>query len=196
MTAQRIAFVSILTACMFGFSTLMQDGLFLLPFPLFRIGLFGIVLTLFIKEKKELKWADWFLFVWSFCLAISSHFLLEILFNETQLVEYKNQIDQFSAYSMILFACFFFVWQLQQISTLRSVDQWFIIVGALLFFVGMLTNYMILLPIGLVIWYIGIKLSKNIRPTTEAVALLLLFILLAVIASITYFGSVKVLAYL
>jgi hypothetical protein len=55
---------------------------------------------------------------------------------------------------------------------------------------------MILLPFGLVSWYIGIKLSKNARTITEAVALLIQFILISVIVSIAYFGSDKVLAYL
>ena len=83
-----------------------------------------------------------------------------------------------------------------QLTSFRSFDQWLIISGASLFFIGMLANYMILLPFGLVSWYIGIKLSKNTRPITEAVALLIQFILISVIVSIAYFGSGKVLAYL
>lgn len=196
MSAQRIALLTILTTCMFGFSIYMQNGLFLLPFPLFRIGLLGIVIALFISEKKQLIRSDWFLFAWSFCLAISSHFLLEIVYNEATMLQYKSEIDQFSAIALLLFACFFFLWQLMQLTSFRSFDQWLIISGASVFFIGMLANFMILLPFGLVSWYIGIKLSKNTRPITEAVALLIQFILISVIVSIAYFGSDKVLAYL
>jgi hypothetical protein len=196
MTAQRIALLSILTTCMFGFSIYMQNGQFILPFPLFRIGLLGIVIALFITEKKQLIRSDWFLFAWSFCLAISSHFLLEIVFNEATMLQYKSEIEQFSAITLLLFACFFFLWQLMQLTSFRSFEQWLIILGAGMFFIGMLANFMILLPFGLVSWYIGIKLSKNARPITEAVALLIQFILISVIVSIAYFGSDKVLAYL
>lgn len=112
------------------------------------------------------------------------------------MLQYKSEIEQFSAIALLLFACFFFLWQLMQLTTFRSFDQWLIISGASLFFIGMLANYMILLPFGLVTWYIGIKLNKNARPITEAVALLIQFILISVIVSIAYFGSDKVLAYL
>ena len=196
MTAQRIALLSILTTCMFGFSIYMQNGQFILPFPLFRIGLLGIVIALFITEKKQLIRSDWFLFAWSFCLAISSHFLLEIVFNEATMLQYKSEIDQFSAIALLLFACFFFLWQLMQLTSFRSFEQWLIILGAGMFFIGMLANFLILLPIGLVLWYIGLQISKNMRPITNAIALILQFIFISVIASMAYFGPDKVLAYL
>jgi hypothetical protein len=196
MTAQRIALLSILTTCMFGFSIYMQNGQFILPFPLFRIGLLGIVIALFITEKKQLIRSDWFLFAWSFCLAISSHFLLEIVFNEATMLQYKSDIEQFSAIALLLFACFFFLWQLMQLTSFRSFEQWLIILGAGMFFIGMLANFLILLPIGLVLWYIGLQISKNMRPITNAIALILQFIFISVIASMAYFGPDKVLAYL
>jgi hypothetical protein len=96
----------------------------------------------------------------------------------------------------VLFAVFFFIWQLLQLTSFRTFNQWFMVAGASLFFVGMLANWLILLPFGLVLWAIGLKLSNNTNPITNAVALLLQFIFVAVIASIAYFGSDKVLAYL
>ena len=196
MKAQRIAFLTIVTTCMFGFSIFMQNGQFILPFPLFRVGLFGIVVTLFIAEKQALKRTDWFLIAWSFCLAISSRFLIEICYSEAQLQLYQSAINQFSAISLVFFAVFFFIWQLLQLTSFRTFDQWFMFAGASLFFFGMLANWLILLPFGLVLWTIGLKLSNNTNPITNAVALLLQFVFVAVIASIAYFGLDKVLAYL
>lgn len=196
MKAQRLAFLAIVTTCMFGFSIYMQNGQFILPFPLFRIGLFGVVISMFFAEKHQLKRSDWFLLAWTFCLAISSHFLLEICLSEAQMIHYKPEINQFTAISLLLFACFFFCWQLSQVTSFRLFDHWLMLSGAVLFFVGMLANLLILLPFGLLFWSIGLKISKNTQPITNAVALLLQFIFSAVIASIAYFGSAKVLAYL
>lgn len=110
MTRERVVVLTILTACIYGFSNYMQKGTWIFPFPLYELATLAAVIALLIVDKKKPGFAEGLALVWALLQVGTSAFVQEIfLTEESAEVFFGKSIPD---YFLLGFVVFFFAWSI------------------------------------------------------------------------------------
>lgn len=194
MLSERIVLLAVLTAGMFGLSTYMKDGVFLLPLVLYKVGLFLVALILLIANKAKIRWQEGALLLWTFSLLLSSKFIYEILFSQSYLTEHHDQFLVFSTRCLLGFVVFFFVWQILIALQDKTNFRWLQIINASLIMICFFMNMFEWMIVPFWMWMLSVFLSRNENPLHKSMAGLYGFVFLSAWISALYFGKEAILA--
>ena len=108
MTREQVVRLTILTACIFGFSIYMQKGTWVFPFPMYELSLLGALIVLYIVDKKKPGVAGLLAFTWAILQLTTSQFALEFFFDDNDFQRfYDSAIPDFL---LLGFALIFLIW--------------------------------------------------------------------------------------
>lgn len=190
----RIAGLAILTTCMFAFSIYMQNGVWLFPFGLFKIGLCLVAIILLINQRSRLKLLDYLILAWSGFLAFSSHFMFTFFVRE-QSFETKGEF--LSGISSLLFFAFsigLVSWQILIALQSKNWRKWIQLISAFALFICLLSNGYEWIIFPSVLWFISVYGSSEISDLNQAMGSLLTFVIVSSWISGCYFGMERVLS--
>ena len=108
MSSERVGSLTILTACLYAFTQYLQNGIWIFPFVLYKIGLFLAIILMFIADKRKLKITEWLALGWSFALVLSSKFFLQFFVREQHMRAFSRGL--FVDVMLLLFCLLFLVW--------------------------------------------------------------------------------------
>ena len=108
MTREHVVRLTILTACIFGFSIYMQKDTWVFPFPLYEISMLISIVLLYIADRRMPDMIGFTAIAWAIFQLIASDFILEffITLDNVQWFEESLFID----YLLLGFAIVFLVW--------------------------------------------------------------------------------------
>lgn len=196
MTSDRIALLSILTACMYAFSIFMQSHTWLFPFGLFRIGLFIVFILMLLAERKKPRWEDVLVLSWAALFAVSSNFILQFFFSEQAYTIHQLSIELFTSWALFGFAFLLLAWQMLLAWRTDGWTRWAQIAGGLGFFSCMLLNDFRLVCLPVALWFVALKVRPVASAAHQSIATVFFFIVLSAYISGFFFGMEEVLAYL
>lgn len=194
MISERIVLLAILTACMFGLSTLMRDGVFLLPFVLYKFGLFLIAVILLIANRAKIRLPEIMLLLWTFSLVLSSKPVYEVFFRENYLRQHQEELLVFSTWSLLSFVVFFFVWQILIALKDKTRFRWLQMINASLIMICFFMNMYEWMIVPFWMWMLSVFLSRNENPLHKSFAGLYGFVFLSAWISALYFGKDAILS--
>lgn len=194
MVSERIVLLAVLTAGMYGLSTFMKDGVFLLPFVLYKLGLFLVAVILLIANKARNSWQEGMLLLWTGSLALSSKFIYEILFSHSYLMAHQEGLQVFSTWCLLGFVVFFFVWQILIALPDKTNFRWLQIINASLIMICFFMNMFEWMIVPFWMWMLSVFLSRNENPVHKSLAGLYGFVFLSSWISALYFGKEAILA--
>lgn len=84
MTREHIVRLTILTACIFGFSIYMQKGTWIFPFPLYELAMLAAIIALFIVERQRPSVTGLLALTWALLQLSASEFILEFFVSGEQ----------------------------------------------------------------------------------------------------------------
>lgn len=194
MLSERIVLLAILTAGMFGLSTFMRDGVFLLPFVLYKLGLFLVAVSLLIANKAKIRWQEGMLLLWTGFLGLSSTFIYEIVFSQSYLSDHHEAFLRFSTWCLLGFVVFFFIWQVLIALQDKTNFRWLQIINASLIMICFFMNMFEWMIVPFWMWMLSVFLSRNENPLHKSMAGLYGFVFLSAWISALYFGKEAILA--
>ncbi|MDR0801159.1 hypothetical protein [Fluviicola sp.] len=194
MISERIVLLAVLTAGMYGLSTLMRDGVFLLPFVLYKLGMFLVAVILLIANKTKIRWQEGVLLLWTGFLALSSKFIYEIVCSHRYLSEHRGELQAFSTWCLLGFVVFFFIWQVLIALLDKTIFRWLQIINASLIMICFFMNMFEWMIVPFWMWILSIFLSRNENSLHKSLAGLYGFVFLSSWISALYFGKEAVLA--
>ena len=197
MISERIVLLAVLTAAMYGLSIYMQDGTYILPFGLYKIGVLLVAIILLIANRKKIRLMEITMLIWGVALAASSKFVLQLFFSDSDFEKDMLAINAFSAWSFLTFAVFLFFWQLLLAFEDKTIYKWLQIANAvamLMCLVGGIRFHQIsdamfvwlIVPTSM--WLLTVFLSRNENPMHKSLAGLLGFAIVSSWCSALYFG--------
>jgi hypothetical protein len=110
MTREHVVRLTILTACIFGFSIYMQKDTWIFPFPLYEISMLIAIVMLYIADRKMPDLIGFTAIGWAVFQLIASDFVLEFFINERNFHWFEESL--FIDYLLLGFALVFLVWGL------------------------------------------------------------------------------------
>lgn len=197
MISERIVLLAVLTACMYGLSIYMQDGLYILPFGLYKVGVLLVAIILLIANRRTMRLMEVTMLIWAVALAVSSKFVLQFFFSDMEFEQDMVAINQFSAWSFLTFALFLFFWQLLLALEDKTIYKWLQIANAaammMCLAMGILSREVsdimfVWLIVPTVMWLLTVFLSRNENPLHKSMAGLLGFVIISLWCSALYFG--------
>lgn len=193
MISERIVLLAILTAGMYGISTFMKDGAFILPFGLYKPGLLLVAAALLIANRKNLRLIDISLILWTLCLAISSKFILQLIYSDSDFEEKMDSLIRFSSLSFLAFVLLFFGWQLLLAFQDKTMYRWLQIANALAMMACLMMNMFEWLIVPTCMWLTTVFISRTENPMHKSMAGLFGFVVLSSWCSALYFGKEAIL---
>lgn len=193
MISERIVLLAVLTAGMYGLSTYMQDGAFILPFGLYKVGLFVIAILLFIANRKKLRLAEVTLILWSVSLAVSSKFVMQLIFSDRDFEREMDVMITFSSWFFLAFILFFFAWQVIIAMEDKTLYRWLQIANAVAMMICLMMNMFEWFIVPTWMWLMSVFLSRTENPMHKSMAGLVGFIILSSWCSALYFGKEAIL---
>ena len=130
MISERIVLLAVLTAGMYGVSTFMKDGAFIFPFGLYKAGLFLVTAILLIANRKKLRLKEVTLLLWTVFLAVSSKFIMQLIFSDRDFEQDSVSMVIFSSWFFLGFVIFFFAWQVLLALEDKTLYRWLQIANA------------------------------------------------------------------
>lgn len=197
MISERIVLLAVLTASMYGLSIYMQDELYILPFGLYKVGMLLVAIILLIANRKKIRLLEVTMLIWGAALAVSSKFVLQFFFSESEFEQNMEQINAISAWSFLTFALFLFFWQVLLAFEDKTIYKWLQIANAaamlMCLAVGILSRQFsdimfVWLIVPTCMWLTTVFLSRNENPMHKSLAGLLGFVIVSSWCSALYFG--------
>lgn len=189
MISERIVLLAILTAGMYGLSTLMKDGAYIFPFGLYKVGLFLVAVILLIANRKKIRLKEVTLILWTGFLAVSSRFVMQLIFKDLDFEERPDSMIVFSSWFFLGFILFFFIWQVLLALEDKTLYRWLQIANAVAMTSCLMMNMFEWLIVPSWMWLMTVFLSKTENPLHKSVAGLVGFIILSSWCSALYFGK-------
>ena len=189
MISERIVLLAILTAGMYGLSTLMKDGAFIFPFGLYKVGLFLVAVILLIANRKKIRLKEVTLILWTAFLAVSSKFVMQLIFTDLDFEEKQGSMIAFSSWFFLGFVLFFFIWQILLAFEDKTMYRWLQIANAVAMAICLMMNMFEWLIVPSWMWLMTVFLSKAENPMHKSIAGLVGFIILSSWCSALYFGK-------
>jgi hypothetical protein len=110
MTREHVVRLTILTACIFGFSIYMQKDTWIFPFPLYEVSMLAAIVLLYIADRKMPDLIGFTAIGWAVFQLIASDFILEFFLTERNFQWFEESF--FIDYLLLGFALVFLVWGL------------------------------------------------------------------------------------
>jgi len=189
MASERIVLLAVLTAGMYGISTLMKDGVFIFPFGLYKIGLFLVAVILLIANRKKIGLKEVTLILWTGFLAVSSKFMIQLFFSDHDLEQKMDFTLAFSSWFFLGFVVFFFIWQILIALEDNTVYRWLQIANALAMTSCLMFNLFEWLIVPTWMWLLSVFLNKTENSLHKSVVGLLGFLIVSAWCSALYFGK-------
>lgn len=193
MISERIVLLAVLTAGMYGLSTLMKDGAFIFPFGLYKAGLFLVAIVLLIANRKKIGLKEVTLILWTAFLAVSSKFVMQLIFAERDFEREMNTMVSFSSWFFLGFVLFFFFWQMLLAFEDDTMYRWLQIANALAMMACLMMNLFEWLIVPTWMWLMSLFLSKAENPMHKSMAGLVGFVIVSSWCSALYFGKEAIL---
>lgn len=193
MTSERIALLSALTACMFAFSIYMQNNLFLLPFGLFKIGLFVAFILMLINERKRPVIGDWLVLIWTLLFSGTSKFILQFFFNEQAFEQGYDTIEFGTSLLLIAGSIVFFAWSIWMVYPLKNAIQGLLLVAGLGALICFLSNSYAFLILPVILGIVGVSLHKELPNHHRSFYYLFGFVVVSTWISAYFLGTDQVL---
>lgn len=198
MSSERIVLLGIMTALMFAVFSFSQSGLFILPFGLYKPGVFIVSIALLINERRKLSLPDYVMLLWALSLALSSRFIHQLFISEHQFITHSETIKFWSSLFMLIFYLLFFFWQILLVWKEQSYFKWLQMVNALVMFAILLLGYKypllyfwIMVPT--MMWITSVFMGRTPNEVHRSMAGMMAFVILSVWFSALYFGMPEVL---
>lgn len=197
MISERIVLLAVLTAGMYGLSIYMQDGAYILPFGLYKVGVLLVAIILLIANKQKIRLLEVTMLIWGVALAASSKFVLQLFISDSEFEQHMVAINAFSAWSFLTFALFLFFWQLLLALEDKTIYKWLQIANAVAMLMclamGILSREVsdamfVWLIVPTCMWLMSVFLSRNENPLHKSLAGLLGFVIVSSWCSALYFG--------
>ncbi|WP_343631591.1 hypothetical protein [Fluviicola sp.] len=193
MISERIVLLAVLTASMYGLSTFMKDGAFIFPFGLYKVGLFLVAAILLIANRKKIRLKEVTLILWTVFLAVSSKFVMQLLFSDLDFEEEPDSIIVFSSWFFLGFVVFFFFWQILLAFEDKTMYRWLQIANGAAMSVCLMIGLFEWLIVPTWMWLLSVFLSKSENPMHKSVVGLVGFVILSSWCSALYFGKEAIL---
>lgn len=193
MISERIVLLAVLTASMYGLSMYMSDGAFIFPFGLYKVGLFLVALILLIANKTKPRLKEVALILWTLSLAISSKFIMQLLFTDHDFESDMDSLMTFSSLFFLAFVLFFFGWQILLAFEDKTLYRWLQIANAVAMMTCLMMNMFEWLIVPTWMWLMTVFLSRTENPMHKSVAGLVGFIIVSSWCSALYFGKEAIL---
>jgi hypothetical protein len=193
MISERIVLLAVLTASMYGLSMYMSDGAFILPFGLYKVGLLLVAIILLIANRKKPGLMDVTLILWTLSLAISSKFIMQLVFTDTDFETKMDSLITFSSAFFLAFVLFFFAWQILLAFQDKTMYRWLQIANAVAMMICLMMNMFEWLIVPTWMWLMSVFLSRAENPMHKSVAGLVGFIIVSSWCSALYFGKEAIL---
>lgn len=193
MISERIVLLAVLTASMYGLSMYMSDGAFIFPFGLYKIGLLLVAIILLIANRKKPRLMEVTLILWTLSLAISSKFIMQLLFTDSDLETRMDSLIIFSSSFFLAFVLFFFAWQILLAFQDKTMYRWLQIANAVAMMICLMMNMFEWLIVPTWMWLMTVFLSRSENPMHKSVAGLVGFIIVSSWCSALYFGKEAIL---
>lgn len=102
MTREQVVRLTILTACIFGFSIYMQKGTWVFPFPMYELSMLVALMALYFIDKKP-GIIGVLAFLWALLQLSTSQFVLEFFFDDQDFILfYDSSLPDFLILSFVL----------------------------------------------------------------------------------------------
>jgi hypothetical protein len=189
MISERIVLLAVLTAGMYGLSIYMDDGTFVLPFGLYKIGLLLVAIILLVANKKKPGLKEITLILWTLFLAVSSKFVMQLIFSDRDFEREMDSMLTFSSWFFLGFVLFFFFWQLLIAFEDNTVYRWLQIANALAMMICLLLNMYEWFLVPTWMWLLSVFLNKAENPLHKSMVGLVGFVILSSWFSALYFGK-------
>ncbi|WP_341905417.1 MULTISPECIES: hypothetical protein [Fluviicola] len=193
MISERIVLLAVLTASMYGLSMYMSDGAFIFPFGLYKVGLLLVAIILLIANRKKPRLMEVTLILWTLSLAISSKFIMQLLFTDNDFETRMDSLITFSSLFFLAFVLFFFAWQLLLAFQDKTMYRWLQIANAVAMMICLMMNMFEWLIVPTWMWVMTVFLSRSENPMHKSVAGLVGFIIVSSWCSALYFGKEAIL---
>lgn len=193
MISERIVLLAVLTASMYGLSMYMSDGAFIFPFGLYKVGLLLVAVILLIANRKKPRLMEVTLILWTLSLTISSKFIMQLLFTDSDFETRMDSLITFSSLFFLAFVLFFFAWQLLLAFQDKTMYRWLQIANAVAMMICLMMNMFEWLIVPTWMWLMSVFLSRAENPMHKSVAGLLGFIIVSSWCSALYFGKEAIL---
>lgn len=197
MISERIVLLAVLTASMYGLSIYMQDGIYILPFGLYKVGVLLVAIILLIANRKKIRLIEVTMLIWGVALAASSKFVLQFFFSDSDFERDMVAINTFSAWSFLTFALFLFFWQLLLAFEDKTIYKWLQVANAVAMLMCLAMGILfrevsdamfVWLIVPTCMWLMTVFLSRNENPMHKSLAGLLGFVIVSSWCSALYFG--------
>lgn len=110
MTREKVVRLTLLTACIFGFSIYMQKGTWIFPFPLYESAMFAAIVLLYIADKRPPQMAGALALLWALLQLAASPFILEFFVSDRNFQWLAE--SSFSDFLLLGFILVFVTWGL------------------------------------------------------------------------------------
>ena len=106
MTREQVVRLTLLTACIFGFSIYMQKGTWVFPFPMYELSMLVALIALYFIDKKP-GIIGVLAFTWTLLQLSTSQFVLEFFFDDQDFILfYDSALPDFLILGFVLvFLC-------------------------------------------------------------------------------------------
>jgi len=160
MTREQVVRLTILTACIFGFSIYMQKGTWVFPFPMYELSLLGALIALYIVDKKKPGITGGLAFIWAILHLTTSQFVLEFFFDDHDFQRfYESAVPDFL---LLGFSAVFLVWGiLISLKSQKLALQVFGIIGCVAFITCFVLNAYLWAMIPLVGWLMLLVIAEK-----------------------------------
>jgi hypothetical protein len=193
MISERIVLLAVLTAGMYGLSTFMKDGAYLFPFGLYKVGAFLVATILVIANRKKIRLKEVTLILWSVFLAVSSKFVMQLIFSDRDFEQGLDTMIVFSSWFFLGFVVFFFFWQILIAWEDKTMYRWLQIANGAAMSVCLMMNMFEWLIVPTWMWLLSVFLSKTENPMHKSMVGLVGFIIISSWCSALYFGQEAIL---
>lgn len=160
MTREHVVRLTVLTACIFGFSIYMQKGTWIFPFPLYEIAMLAAILGLFIVDRQRPSVTSLLAVTWALLQLSASDFILEFFVSGENADWFFESLV--TDYLLLGFSLVFLAWGCLISSKLRKMALLTIaVLSCIAFTVCFIFNEYLWAMLPLVIWLVALFLDRK-----------------------------------
>jgi hypothetical protein len=188
MTREHVVRLTILTACIFGFSMYMQKGTWIFPFPLYEGAMLAAMIALYLTDRKNPGITGVLAFTWGLLQLLASGFLLEFFVKGEDAVQFYETLTV--DYLLLGFAAVFLLWGvLISLKMHRLPLKLLAIAGCFGFFTAFLFSAYLWAMIPLLVWLVSLFLDEKEATIHRNILFLFTFFFLSKYGTILLMGN-------
>jgi hypothetical protein len=187
MTREHVVRLTILTACIFGFSMYMQKGTWIFPFPLYEGAMLVAMIALYIVDRKNPGIVGLFAFTWGLLQLVASDFLLEFFVKGENAARFYETLT--TDYLLLGFAAIFLTWGVLVSLKMHKTPLKILAISSCFgFFVAFVFNAYLWAMIPLLLWLVSLFFDEKEATIHRNILFLFAFFFLSEHGTIALLG--------